>query len=1338
MRSTLLAVSALLSLFLATALVGQGSATDRMSPELLWKLNRVGDPQLSPDGKKLLYHVRNYDLAANRGVTQIWLHDLATGESKAFTSTGSNSSGRWSADGSEIAFVSNRSGSAQIHRISIHGGEAQQVTDHPGGVSNMAWSPDNAHFSFTAAVQLDEQLADRHPDLPQAEAMVYDDLLVRHWDSWKDGTYSHLFVVPATGGPARDLMGDERVDTPLKPFGGGEQIVWTPDSKRLLYVAKRVDAPESTTNSDIYTVAIDGGPHHNLTAGMPGYEINPQFSPDGREFSFESMARDGYESDRNRVFVRNLETDRLREVTAGWDLTCAEHVWSSDSRQIYIVADTQGTRQVFRVDAAGGARPREVTSGRWHFGHPIPAPDDATLYALRQHTERPYEIVRIDARKGGAGEPITDHNGAFYAGLQLPKVEERRFEATDGKSIHSWVIYPPGFDPAKKYPMLTYCQGGPQSQVGQWFSYRWNFHLMAAQGYIVLAVNRRGLPGFGTEWNEQISRDWGGQAMQDLLTATDAMQEQPFVDRERTAAIGASFGGYTVYWLMGHDQADRFCTMIAHCGVFNLRSMYLSTEELFFVNWDLGASFWDNPDVKRDYERFSPHEYIQNWDTPLLVIHGQRDYRVPLEQGLQAFTAAQERGLRSRFLYFPTESHWVLAPQNGVVWHREFFRWLDEFCKPEGAGKPRTGHAEQVDGRQHLLEQVDDTAIAQLYADGFSALPLRDKQLCYHLARAAIAGRDIFIDQKFEHSLAIRDVLERLWMVREVLAPETRRELERYTKLFWVHNGIHHAVSSRKILLNLTKAKFDAAILDAQRAGMEFAPKTELDEIYAICTDPATFQAVTQKSPGEGKDPLVVSDNNLYVGVSTAQAEAFDEKYPLNSRLVNVGGELIEEVYRAGDPDMGIPPGRYAKQITAVIQELERAIPFAPEATQKAVHALIRYYKTGSPEDWRAFNIAWVADTESVVDQINGFIEVYMDVRGQKGAWEAVVSFLDQNKTRAIKDLAAKAQWFEDRMPWDAEFKKENVRGIAARAIAVLTETGDSGPVTPIGINLPNETEIRENFGSKSVSLANVIEGYDRISTGGSLAEFSWDAAEVERAKKWAGVSGEIHTNLHEVVGHASGKLRPEIVNPASRLGLYYSTLEEARADLVGLYWIADPALLEMGLVPHPDCAIAEYEAYARNALVQLRRVEIGHRLEEDHMRNRQMIVLWLIDNAQGAIDVRKRDGRTYYVVPSVKAFRAGCAKLLAEVMRIKATGDFKAGKALVDTYGSKIDPSLHAEVLARIENLGLPSVTGFVQPELSLLRDDAGAVVDVLIHYPKDLAAQMLRWSGAAARHGR
>ncbi|MFK7741854.1 MAG: peptidase M49 [Planctomycetota bacterium] len=645
--------------------------------------------------------------------------------------------------------------------------------------------------------------------------------------------------------------------------------------------------------------------------------------------------------------------------------------------------------------------------------------------------------------------------------------------------------------------------------------------------------------------------------------------------------------------------------------------------------------------------------------------------------------------------------------------------------------KPRNTSPED---REVLLDRVDQTVVVQLYADGFEDLSLRDKQLAYHLSQAAIAGRDIFLDQRFEHTLGLRWVLESLWLVRDELSAPTADEITRYCKLFWVHSGIHNNLTTRKVPLQLTWEQFETACETAANAGyaMTTAKLGTLRDVrhaYDVMTSTDTFGSVTNKNAEDGNDPVAASCNNLYAGVTTADLEGFEEKNGLNSRLVKRDGQLIEEVYRCGD-GKEVPPGRYAKELRTVNKHLQAALPFAPKPTAKALHRLIRYNQTGDLADWNAFNIAWVQDNDSNIDFILGFVEVYLDARGIKGSWEAVISFRDETKTRAIARLAKEAPWFEARMPWDERFKKADVKGISARAISVVTETGDSGPITPIGINLPNEADIRENYGSKSVNLANVVETYNMVKTAGSLDEFSFTPEEADRARRYAAQMDDLHTNLHEVVGHASGQVQPEIKNPAQRLGLYYSTLEEGRADLVGLYWCASDKCKDMGLVPNDDAVLAKYEAYSRNALVQLRRVPLGERVEEDHMRNRQLVVLWLLAN-DGGVHAEVKNGKTFYVVDSIEKYREGCGRLLAELMRIKAEGDFAAGKQLVETYGTKIDRTLHEEVIRRIEKLNLPSVTGFVQPELRLVTDSDGDVVNVEAVHCRDLAAQMLRWSG-------
>jgi dipeptidyl aminopeptidase/acylaminoacyl peptidase len=662
---------ALLSLPLLCALL----PAQRMTPELLWKLGRISEPRLSPDYRQLAFVLRTYDMAADTGTSQVVLHHLESGVTIKADIAGSSDNVMWSPDSSFVAVVSTRSGTPQIWIVRQDAGEPRQVTEQPGGVGNASLSPTGEYFAFTADVKLDQDVHDRHPDLKKANALEYDDLMVRHWNQWKDGTYSHLFVMPSNGGKARDLMDGERADTPLKPFGGAEQIAWTPDGQELIYTAKKVPHAEVSTDSALYAVSVKGGAAHCLTEGMPGFDQDPVCSPDGRWIAFGSMARAGFESDKMRVFLHDRRENKNRELLPDFDDSVHGLQWAPDSSALFGTVETKGTKQVCRITLDG--KLTFVTKGRHELDDVQVGP--GFLVALRSTTERPAEVVKIDAASGEIA-PVYDWNGALLKNLSMPEVKEEWFKATDGKDIFSITVLPPDFDPHKKYPLLLYCQGGPQSMVGQWFSYRWNFHLMAAQGYVVAAVDRRGLPGFGARWNDQISRDWGGQCMQDLLSVCDAMQQRPYIDKAHTAAVGASFGGYTVYWLMGNG-GDRFCCMIAHCGVFNLESMYLSTEELWFPNWDLGGPYWRSPELQKDYDRFSPHRFVQNWKTPLMVIHGGRDYRVPLEQGLQAYTAARVQGVPARLLVFPDEGHWVMHPQNGLLWQREFFRWLDQYCK---------------------------------------------------------------------------------------------------------------------------------------------------------------------------------------------------------------------------------------------------------------------------------------------------------------------------------------------------------------------------------------------------------------------------------------------------------------------------------------------------------------------------------------------------------------------------------------------------------------------------------------------------------------------------------
>lgn len=640
-----------------------------------------------------------------------------------------------------------------------------------------------------------------------------------------------------------------------------------------------------------------------------------------------------------------------------------------------------------------------------------------------------------------------------------------------------------------------------------------------------------------------------------------------------------------------------------------------------------------------------------------------------------------------------------------------------------------------TDTRPYLLEQIDDAAVVQLYADGFDKLTLKEKTLVWHLCRAAIAGRDIYYDQRHRHNLGMRALLEGVLRHADGVPGDTLAELTRYTKLFWLNTGPYNNLTARKFLLNLDRARVTEAMEIATRNGADFtlaqgeSIADRVEKYARMFFDPDFEPMVTNKTPGEGQDILASSTNNLYHGVTMADLKGFTERHPLNSRLAMRNGALVEEVYKVG--------GLYDAQIRRIVGHLRDALPFAPPALGKALAALVQFYETGDDADREAFDIAWVQNRDAAVDTMNGFIEVYMDARGIKGAWEALVYYANHERTEKIKALATHAQWFEDHLPIDPKYRKPTVKGVSAMAIEVVIEIGESGPITPIGVNLPNDQRIREVHGSKSVSLSNALEAYEKSLPSTFRQEFAWDDAEMERAKTWGAFASELTTEIHEVLGHGSGRMADQItVTPQELLQEQYSALEESRADLVALYFVADPYLATLGLVPADQqqaVVQTEYEAYARNALVQLRRVREGAQLEEDHMRNRQAIVHWLLANSK-SIDVRRRDDKTYFVVTDTDAFRTGVARLLAEVQRIKSEGDYAAARELFEAYGVHFDPDLRDEVVARVDHLKLPSYTGFVMPQLEPIIDGSGTITDVRISYPCDLSKQMLEYSRSAA----
>jgi dipeptidyl-peptidase-3 len=637
--------------------------------------------------------------------------------------------------------------------------------------------------------------------------------------------------------------------------------------------------------------------------------------------------------------------------------------------------------------------------------------------------------------------------------------------------------------------------------------------------------------------------------------------------------------------------------------------------------------------------------------------------------------------------------------------------------------------------RKYLLEQVDDAAVVQYYADGFTALPLDQKMFAWHLYQAALAGRDIYYDQRYAPALEMREILEEILTHSTGIEAATLAEIRRYTKLFWINSGPHNSLTSRKFVLRCTPDSLRDAAEIAERNGARF-PSRGSESIAAMVRrlqdaffNPSADLLVTNKAPGDGRDILEASANNLYESVTMEDLAEFKERHGLNSRLVKRDGRLMEEVYRLN--------GRYGREIASVVRHLQAALPHAPEATRKALEHLIRFYETGEEADRVSYDIAWVEDKDAPIDTINCFVENYLDARGVKGAWEALVFYVNHDKTESLRRLAEAAAWFEVRMPWDPKWRRSDVVGVTARAIDVVVETGEAGPTTAVGINLPNDQRIREVYGSKSVSLANINEAYEKSQLPAYRREFCWTEDEIARAERWGAVASEATTAIHEVLGHGSGRVADHLNGqPQLALKEQYSAIEEARADLVALYFLPEPKIAETGLVPaehQPEIVVTEYEAYARNALVQLRRMREGTTVEEDHMRNRQMIVHWLMANTK-AIERRQREDRTFYVMVDPQAFREGCGRLLAEVQRIKSEGDYDAARALFETYGIHFDPTLRDEIVRRVDRLNLPSYTGFVQPRLEAVTDSAGMITDVRISYPCNLEQQMLEYSGKAA----
>lgn len=655
---------------------------NRMSPEVLWAMGRVGGVQVSPDGKRVLYSVSYYSVEQDKSNSDLFMMNTdGTGKYQITDTEFREVAAKWFKGGEKIAYLSSKSGSMQLWIMDADGSDKERVTDVEGGISDFAFSPDETKLLYVADVKYGQRTVDLHPDLPKSSGIIVDDLMYKHWDEWKQSV-PHPFVADFTGKKiknVKDILEGEPYESPMKPFGGIEQLAWSPDGKTIAYTSRKKEgmAYAVSTNSDIYFYDLKTGKTENKTEGMMGYDQNPAFSPDGKWLMWQSMERDGYEADKNRLFVMNLGTGEKTDLSASFDQNVEAPVWTKDSKSIYFVSVWHAKTQIYRLDMAD-AKITQITEGQHDFESVHPAAN--TLIAVRHSMSKPNEIYAVNPKNGSTKE-LSFENKHILSKIEMGRVEERWVTTTDNKQMLVWVIYPPKFDPNKKYPTLLYCQGGPQSAVSQFWSYRWNMQTFAASDYIIVAPNRRGLPGFGQEWLEQISGDYGGQNMKDYLSAIDAVAKEPFVDKDRLGAVGASYGGFSVYWLAGHHE-KRFKAFIAHDGMFNLDQQYLETEEMWFVNWDLGGAYWekDNAVAQRSYAN-SPHLFVDKWDTPILIIHGEKDYRILASQGMAAFNAAKLRGVPAKLLIYPDENHWVLKPQNGVLWQRTFVGWLDQWLK---------------------------------------------------------------------------------------------------------------------------------------------------------------------------------------------------------------------------------------------------------------------------------------------------------------------------------------------------------------------------------------------------------------------------------------------------------------------------------------------------------------------------------------------------------------------------------------------------------------------------------------------------------------------------------
>lgn len=659
-----------------------------LTPEVMWKMGRVGGSTVSPDGKTVLYTVSYYSMKDDKSSTHIWSVPTEGGEAVQITDgAGKEASIQWSADGSRIYFLSTRSGDAQLWSAKPDGSDMRQLSAIEGGIEGFGVSPKEDKLYYIKRVQVEKRRSSEiFPDLPDSKAMIYDDLMARHWDYWDDGSYLHLFVADLQNGKVAegvDIMEGEPWDAPMAPYFDAAEIAWNNAGTQLAYTCKKMKGKQYalSTNSDIYLYDLASGKTINITEGMMGYDKYPRFSPDDSMVAFTSMERDGNESDKDRLFVTKLGTGEKLYLTKDFDYNAGNVVWDGNDK-LYFLTPIRATYQLCRVGLDGS--PVELVTRGAHDLNAFTM-GGGKLVAERTTLSSPTELFAVNLSDGTLTQ-LTNTNAEIYDNIKMGEVRERMVKTTDNKEMLTWVILPPDFDSTKSYPVLLYCQGGPQSVVSQRWSYRWNYQLMAAQGYIVVAPNRRGLPSFGQEWLDQISGDYSGQNIRDYLSAIDDVAREPWADENRMGCVGASYGGYSVYFLAGNHN-KRFKAFIAHCGMFNFESMYCGTEELWFPNNDLGGPYWsDSPVAKRSYAN-SPHKFVKNWDTPILIFSGLNDFRIPYTENLQAYTAAQLMGVPARLVAFENEAHQVFKPQNSLVWQREFFGWLDKYVKNPSTGQ---------------------------------------------------------------------------------------------------------------------------------------------------------------------------------------------------------------------------------------------------------------------------------------------------------------------------------------------------------------------------------------------------------------------------------------------------------------------------------------------------------------------------------------------------------------------------------------------------------------------------------------------------------------------------